>query len=83
MTLLVTIAAVFDVEPSRAMLVAFGIGMLALLIVGAASMAFAIYASREQHRRLSNSDPGVCVSCGYDLTGNVSGVCPECGTKLA
>jgi len=24
---------------------------------------------------------GVCISCGYSLTGNVSGVCPECGTK--
>lgn len=23
---------------------------------------------------------GVCRGCGYDLTGNVSGVCPECGT---
>jgi len=23
--------------------------------------------------------PGVCARCGYDLTGNVSGVCPECG----
>lgn len=21
-----------------------------------------------------------CCECGYDLTGNVSGVCPECGT---
>ena len=20
--------------------------------------------------------------CGYDLTGNVSGVCPECGTRI-
>jgi len=25
---------------------------------------------------------GRCRSCGYDLTGNVSGVCPECGTPL-
>ncbi len=24
---------------------------------------------------------GHCRSCGYNLTGNVSGVCPECGTK--
>lgn len=24
--------------------------------------------------------PGLCVSCGYDLTGNTSGICPECGT---
>jgi hypothetical protein len=23
--------------------------------------------------------PHCCQSCGYDLTGNVSGVCPECG----
>ncbi|MCG3132561.1 MAG: hypothetical protein FLDDKLPJ_03420 [Phycisphaerae bacterium] len=25
---------------------------------------------------------GVCVVCEYDLTGNVSGVCPECGTAI-
>jgi hypothetical protein len=24
---------------------------------------------------------GQCERCGYDLTGNVSGVCPECGTN--
>ena len=23
-----------------------------------------------------------CTSCGYDLTGNISGRCPECGTPL-
>ncbi len=26
---------------------------------------------------------GLCVKCGYDLTGNESGVCPECGTIIA
>jgi len=25
---------------------------------------------------------GLCVKCGYDLKGNVSGVCPECGTEI-
>ena len=25
--------------------------------------------------------PGDCPSCGYDLTGNVSGTCPECGAR--
>ncbi len=25
---------------------------------------------------------GACKGCGYDLTGNVSGVCPECGVSL-
>ena len=25
---------------------------------------------------------GLCISCGYSLTGNVSGICPECGTPV-
>lgn len=25
---------------------------------------------------------GHCVKCDYDLTGNTSGVCPECGTEI-
>ncbi len=25
---------------------------------------------------------GHCLRCGYDLTGNESGVCPECGTEV-
>ena len=27
--------------------------------------------------------PGRCVMCNYDLTGNVSGRCPECGTSCS
>ena len=30
-----------------------------------------------QDRKSPN--PGHCVNCGYDLTGNTSGRCPECG----
>jgi hypothetical protein len=26
---------------------------------------------------------GQCLGCGYSLTGNTSGVCPECGTAVA
>jgi hypothetical protein len=26
--------------------------------------------------------PGHCRTCGYNLTGNVSGRCPECGTAI-
>lgn len=26
--------------------------------------------------------PGGCYACGYDLTGNASGICPECGTRI-
>ena len=31
------------------------------------------------HRRARKPAPGACRKCGYDLTGNVTGVCPECG----
>jgi len=31
-------------------------------------------------RRQRIAGPG-CQYCGYDLTGNVSGVCPECGSE--
>ena len=27
-------------------------------------------------------DPLLCRGCGYNLTGNVSGICPECGRPL-
>lgn len=30
---------------------------------------------------LPRRPPSSCVSCGYNLTGNVSGICPECGTS--
>ena len=56
------------------------VGLVTLVIVPA-SAALAIHGLiagplRRSHRRRL----GLCVKCGYDLTGNVSGVCPECGT---
>ncbi len=33
-------------------------------------------------RRWIRCKRGLCLKCGYDLTGNVSGVCPECGEKI-
>ena len=33
-------------------------------------------------RRASLRKPRMCVGCDYNLTGNESGVCPECGTKM-
>ncbi len=31
----------------------------------------------------SRYPPGHCQTCGYNLTGNVSGICPECGTRIS
>jgi hypothetical protein len=35
------------------------------------------------HVRRSRRRAHACLACGYDLTGNTSGICPECGTELA
>jgi predicted RNA-binding Zn-ribbon protein involved in translation (DUF1610 family) len=34
-------------------------------------------------RRVRRRRKGRCSQCGYDLTGNVSGRCPECGSTVA
>ena len=33
-------------------------------------------------RRWRRRKRGECLNCGYNLTGNVTGVCSECGTKI-
>ena len=30
----------------------------------------------------ARASAGLCVHCGYDLHGNESGVCPECGREI-
>jgi len=40
-------------------------------------------AARRMVLRRHRQSAGHCRSCGYDLTGNISGVCPECGKAVA
>lgn len=35
-----------------------------------------------RHTRSKPIPPGCCQKCGYNLTGNVSGRCPECGSRI-
>jgi len=35
---------------------------------------------REELERVLNTD--LCTRCGYNLTGNVTGICPECGGAI-
>jgi hypothetical protein len=51
-------------------------GVLVLL-----PLAWLLMWRRRRERRLRGS--GFCSSCGYNLTGNVSGVCSECGMVIA
>jgi hypothetical protein len=45
------------------------------------SLLFAALPAARLYRRLHRRHPlGLCPRCGYNLTGNVSGVCPECGS---
>jgi hypothetical protein len=46
-----------------------------ILLMACAAAAFSLVARRRLTRR-----SGDCLKCGYNLTGNTSGVCPECGT---
>lgn len=48
-----------------------------LLFAVACPLAVWVIVSRPRNRT------GCCIACGYNLTGNVSGRCPECGTPVA
>jgi len=53
-------------------------GGIGLLVWASCSVVVWTIRRRDPRRRA-----GHCRSCGYDLTGNESGVCPECGTSIA
>lgn len=44
----------------------------------AVAIPTAILAWPDRWRRI----PGLCTECRYDLRGNVSGICPECGISI-
>jgi hypothetical protein len=46
----------------------------AIMVVASASLLMLV--------RRDRPDPTRCVRCDYNLTGNVSGICPECGTPV-
>ena len=48
----------------------------------AAALIPILYVIFAQIRHFSRRKHGRCLSCGYDLTGNESHTCPECGTPI-
>jgi hypothetical protein len=54
--------------------------LMSLLFAVLPAARLFLHHHRRHHRRLM---AGLCRACSYDLTGNVSGVCPECGTPIS
>jgi hypothetical protein len=49
-------------------------------VVLASYPAWFVVRLKMEHKRKRNRHE-VCIQCGYNLMGNVTGVCPECGTR--
>ena len=50
------------------------------LLMAPAVLAWSLSLYRRIMRPVHRRRLGLCLCCGYNLTGNVSGQCPECGT---
>jgi hypothetical protein len=50
-----------------------------LLLFGVYPTVQFVRKKRQEYQKTRRLEHGQCNACGYDLTGNTSGVCPECG----
>ena len=62
-------------------------GLLVVFLLYIAIFGAAVWFARQDIRRrlraqLASKGIPICIPCGYNLTGNVSGVCPECGKRI-
>ncbi len=51
------------------------------MLFAAYPMIVLVFGARRRRRERRRRDDE-CLECGYKLTGNESGVCPECGTEI-
>ncbi len=49
------------------------------IAIPAALLLLVLIIAWQDRRTRKRAARGLCTRCGYDLTGNVSGTCPECG----
>jgi len=61
----------------------FVFGILQMVGIAGALSGVVQVASLFSGKREIRRKRGQCVQCGYNLTGNISGVCPECGQRIA
>jgi hypothetical protein len=55
---------------------------LSFALFAGTALLIALMAHAVASALTATSTPGFCSVCAYDLTGNTSGTCPECGTKI-
>ena len=67
-----------SVNPAR-LIVPFWMVVAGLLAYPAHTL---IHGSLRYLRRWRRRKRGECANCGYNLTGNVTGVCSECGVRI-
>ena len=65
-----------DTRGHRALVIPYRVASLHLAVLSAPLLLVAA------RRRPSAKSP-ICRVCRYNLTGNISGICPECGTRIA
>ena len=58
------------------------IGGLVLVLLYMPGFTFVLMRGSRARQRRERWAAGRCIRCGYSLTGNTSGVCPECGRPI-
>lgn len=53
-----------------------------VVMIGSPLLAIALMVVGHYKTKRDSIPPGHCLTCGYNLTGNISGRCPECGTPI-
>lgn len=63
-------------------MVAIAVGITALYSIVAIRHCVLAMRWLPRHERWSRKQEGCCLDCGYNLKGNTSGICPECGKEI-
>ncbi len=79
--LLIILCGLLMLAPCANMLILVIVNMSATRALRRAGVRVALMGVKDEDvERIIN--PDLCTGCGYNLTGNVSGYCPECGRAL-
>jgi hypothetical protein len=59
-------------------LVAIGLAFIGFILFCIGGLGWLVQSVRSRNRRRE----GFCAKCGYNLTANTTGICPECGQSV-